>query len=66
MIQLEVRKIGNSLGVVLPKEVVLHGYAFTAAQALATHAVLDLAALRTGLDGYERFGREHVLPAPSS
>lgn len=45
----------------------LHGLVFTAPQELATVAVLDLAAGRTGLDGYERFLRDHVRrrqPAP--
>lgn len=40
----------------------LHGLAFTAPQELATVAVLDLAAGRTRLDGYERFLRDHVQP----
>ncbi len=40
----------------------LHGLAFVAPQELATVAVLDLAAGRTGLDGYERFLRDHVRP----
>ena len=40
----------------------LHGLAFVAPQELATVAVLDLAASRTGLDGYERFLRDHVEP----
>jgi death on curing protein len=39
----------------------LHGHAFTAPQELATHMVLDLAAGRTGIDGYERFLRDHVV-----
>lgn len=40
----------------------LHGLEFMAPQELATVAVLDLAAGRTGLDGYERFLRDHVRP----
>ena len=40
----------------------LHGFAFMAPQELATLAVLDLAAGRTNLDGYERFLRDHVRP----
>jgi len=38
----------------------MHGLEFVAPQELATVAVLDLAAGRTGLDGYERFLRDHV------
>jgi death-on-curing protein len=41
----------------------LHGRAFMAPQELATVAVLDLAAGRTGLAGYERFLRDYVRPA---
>ena len=40
----------------------LHGLAFMAPQELATVAVLDLASGRSGLDGYERFLRDHVKP----
>jgi death on curing protein len=43
----------------------MHGLDFLAPQELATVAVLDLAAGRTGLDGYERFLRDHVRAAPS-
>jgi death on curing protein len=43
----------------------LHWLEFLAPQELATVAVLDLAAGRTGLDGYERFLRDHVRAAPS-
>lgn len=50
-------RVGFVVGVLVLE---LHGYAFTAPQALATHAVLDLAAGRTGVDGYERFLRDHV------
>jgi death-on-curing protein len=39
-----------------------HGYTFSAPQALATHAVLDLAAGRSRLEGYERFLRDHAQP----
>lgn len=53
------KRVGFVIGVLFLE---LHGYAFTAPQALATHAVLDLAAGRTTLDGYERFLRDHVLP----
>lgn len=38
----------------------MHGLEFVAPQELATVAVLDPAAGRTGLDGYERFLRDHV------
>jgi death-on-curing protein len=55
------KRVGFVVGVLYLE---LHGYAFTAPQALATHAVLDLAAGRTGLDGYERFLRDHVRRVP--
>jgi len=51
------KRVGFVVGVLVLE---LHGYAFTAPQALATHAVLDLAAGRTGLEGFERFLRDHV------
>ena len=50
-------RVGFVVGVLFLE---LHGTAFTAPQALATHAVLDLAAGRTGLEGYERFLRDHA------
>lgn len=53
------KRVGFVIGVLFLE---LHGFAFTAPQPLATHAVLDLAAGRTGLDGYERFLRDHVRP----
>ncbi len=53
------KRVGFVVGVLF---VELHGYAFTAPQALATHAVLDLAAGRSGLEGYERFLRDHAQP----
>ena len=52
------KRVGFVIGVLFLE---LHGLAFTAPQALATHAVLDLAAGHTGLDGYERFLRDHVI-----
>ena len=51
------RRTGIVLGVPFLER---HGFVFTAPQELATVAVLDLAAGRTGLDGYERFLRDHV------
>ena len=54
-------RVGFVVGVLF---VELHGYAFEAPQELATHVVLDLAASRTGVDGYERFLRDHAV-APS-
>lgn len=54
------KRVGFVVGVLFLE---LHGYAFTAPQALATHAVLDLAAGRSGLEGYERFLRDHAQPA---
>jgi death on curing protein len=38
----------------------LHGCSFTSSQELATVAVLDLAAGRTRLEGFERFLRDHT------
>lgn len=54
-------RVGFVVGVLFLE---LHGYAFEAPQELATHVVLDLATGRTGVDGYERFLRDHVV-APS-
>ncbi len=51
------KRVGFVVGVLFLE---LHGYAFSAPPALATHIVLDLAAGRTGLDGYERFLRDHA------
>ena len=53
-------RVGFVVGVVFLE---LHGFAFTAPQELATLAVLDLAAGRTGVDGYERFLRDHARSA---
>ena len=50
-------RVGFVVGVLFLE---LHGYTFTAPQALATHVVLDLAAGQTGLEGFERFQRDHV------
>lgn len=52
------KRVGFVVGVLFLE---LHGYAFEAPQELATHMVLDLAAGRTGVDGYERFLRDHVV-----
>ena len=57
------KRVGFVVGVLFLE---LHGYAFTAPQEVATLATLDLAAGRTGLDGYERFLRDHVRAAPST
>ena len=54
------KRVGFVVGVVFLE---LHGFAFTAPQELATLAVLDLAAGRTGVDGYERFLRDHAHSA---
>jgi death on curing protein len=54
------KRVGFVVGVLFLE---LHGFAFTAPQPLATHAVLDLAAGRTGLGGYERFLRDHARPS---
>ena len=51
------KRVGFVVGVLFLE---LHGYTFTAPQALATHVVLDLAAGQTGLEGFERFQRDHV------
>jgi death on curing protein len=51
------KRVGFVVGVLFLE---LHGYTFGASPELATHMVLDLAAGRTGLDGYERFLRDHV------
>jgi death on curing protein len=56
------KRVGFVIGVLFLE---LHGYAFVAPQPLATHAVLDLAAGRSGLEGYARFLRDHTRPAPS-
>lgn len=53
------KRVGFVVGILFLE---LNGYAFTAAQALATHAVLDLAAGRSSLEGYERFLRDHAWP----
>jgi death on curing protein len=53
------KRVGFVVGVLFLE---LHGYAFAAPQALATHAVLDLAAGRSSLEGYERFLRDHAQP----
>ncbi|MFU8890003.1 MAG: type II toxin-antitoxin system death-on-curing family toxin [Trueperaceae bacterium] len=53
-------RVGFVVGVLFLE---LHGYAFTSPQALAAHAVLDLAAGRSNLEGYERFLRDHAQPA---
>jgi death on curing protein len=53
------KRVGFVVGVLFLE---LHGYTFSAPQELATHMVLDLAAGRTGLAGYERFFRDHVAP----
>jgi death on curing protein len=57
------KRVGFVVGVLFLE---LHGYAFTAPQEVATLAVLDLASGRTGLDGYERFLRDHVRAAPGT
>lgn len=54
------KRVGFVLGVLFLE---LNGCIFTAPQELATVAVLDLASGRTGLDGYERFLRDHVRGA---
>lgn len=51
------KRVGFVVGVLFLE---LNGYAFTAPQELATLAVLDLAAGRTGVDGFERFLRDHA------
>jgi len=51
------KRVGFVVGVLFLE---LNGYAFTAPQELATLAVLDLAAGRTGVDGFERFIRDHA------
>ena len=51
-------RVGFVVGVLFLE---LHGTTFSAPQELATHMVLDLAAGRTGIDGYERFLRDHVV-----
>ena len=56
-------RVGFVVGVLFLE---LHGYTFSAPQALATHAVLDLAAGRSGLEGYERFLRDHAQPVRDS
>lgn len=56
------KRVGFVIGVLFLE---LHGYVFTAPQPLATHAVLDLAAGRSGLEGYVRFLRDHTRPAPA-
>lgn len=56
------KRVGFVIGVLFLE---LHGYAFEAPQPLATHAVVDLAAGRSGLDGYVRFLRDHSQPDPS-
>ncbi|MBW6456811.1 MAG: type II toxin-antitoxin system death-on-curing family toxin, partial [Trueperaceae bacterium] len=53
-------RVGFVVGVLFLE---LHGYAFTSPRALAAHAVLDLAAGRSNLEGYERFLRDHAQPA---
>ena len=53
------KRVGFVVGILFLE---LNGYAFTAPQALATHAVLDLAAGRSSLEGYERFLRDHARP----
>jgi death on curing protein len=53
-------RVGFVVGVLFLE---LHGYTFSAPQALATHAVLDLAAGRSGLEGFTRFLRDHAQPA---
>jgi death on curing protein len=53
------KRVGFVVGVLFLE---LHGYTFSAPQALATHAVLDLAAGRSSLEGYERFLRDHARP----
>ena len=57
------KRVGFIVGVLFLE---LHDYTFTAPQALATHAVLDLAAGRSSLDGYERFLRDHAQPVPDA
>jgi death on curing protein len=52
------KRVGFVVGVLFLE---LHGYDFSAPQELATHMVLDLAAGRTGSEGYERFLRDHVV-----
>ncbi|HET8985121.1 MAG TPA: type II toxin-antitoxin system death-on-curing family toxin [Trueperaceae bacterium] len=56
------KRVGFVIGVLFLK---LHGFAFTAPQPLATHAVLYLAARRTGLDDYERLLRD-LVRSPST
>ncbi len=56
-------RVGFVVGVLFLE---LHGYAFTASQEVAALAMLDLAAGRTSLDGYERFLRDHVRAEPST
>ena len=51
------KRVGFVIGVLLLE---LNACTFTAPQELATLAVLDLAAGKTGLDGYERFLRDHA------
>ena len=51
------KRVGFVVGVLCLE---LNGYRFTAPQELATLAVLDLAAGRTGADGFERFLRDHA------
>lgn len=57
------KRVGFVVGVLFLE---LHGYRFTAPQPLATLAVLDLAAGRSGLAGYERFLRDHVRLVPDA
>lgn len=51
------KRVGFVVGVLFLE---MNGCSFTAPQELATLAVLDLAAGRTGVDGYERFLRDHA------
>ena len=51
------KRVGFVVGILFLE---LNACTFTAPQALATLAVMDLAAGRTGLDGYERFLRDHA------
>ncbi len=51
------KRVGFVVGVLFLE---LNGYRFTAPQELATLAVLDVAAGRTGADGFERFLRDHA------
>ena len=54
------KRVGFVIGVLFLE---LNAGTFTAPQELATLAVLDLAAGKTGVDGYERFLRDHARSA---